>query len=171
LTEWNTGFGRRWAGVPARLFFDEDSIEVGHDWPDEIREALLSARCLLPIWSPEYFQSAWCVAEWRSFLKREKLIADSTRKACRLIIPVKFHDGSWFPEEAQRVQQLDLSAYTATTQAFWASQRADELDQLIKNFTPGLARIISQAPPHAPGWPVELAPPGDPPEGAGMVRL
>lgn len=159
-------------GSPVRFFFDEDSIEVGSDWPDEIRGALLGAKCLLPIWSPEYFHSPWCVAEWRSFLKREKTIAASGGKPCRLIFPIKFHDGSWFPEEAQRVQQLDLSSYAATTQAFWSSQRADELDQLIREgFAPNLARMISEAPPYTEGWPVDLAKPGRPPEGVGMARL
>lgn len=158
-------------GTPIRVFFDEESIEVGSDWPNEISEALLSAKCLLPIWSPEYFHSTWCVAEWKSFIKREILIADRGRPACRLIIPIKFHDGSWFPEEAQRVQQLDLSPYTATTQAFWNSHRADELDQLIKDFAPKLARAISQAPPYEAGWPVDLTKPDRPPEGVEMVRL
>jgi hypothetical protein len=158
-------------GVPIRVFFDEESIEVGSDWPDEIREALLSAKCLMPIWSPEYFQSTWCVAEWKSFVMRENLIASNARPACRLIIPIKFHDGSWFPNEAQRVQQLDLSPYTATTEAFWYSQRADELDQLIKAFAPKVARMISQAPPFEAGWPVDLAEPNRPPKGAEMARL
>ena len=42
-------------------------------------------------------------------MKREKLIADRGPTPCRLIVPIKFHDGRWFPEEARRVQQLDLS--------------------------------------------------------------
>lgn len=153
------------------FFFDEESIEVGGVWPDDIRDALLSARCLLPIWAPEYFHSAWCVAEWKSFLSREKLIAERTRQPCRLIVPVKFHDGSWFPPEAQRVQQLDLSSYTATTPAFWTSLRADELDQRIKSFVPNLARVVSGAPPYEAGWPVDLGEPGIPPTGVGMARL
>jgi hypothetical protein len=158
-------------GQQVAIFFDEDSIEIGDDWPDEIRDALLSAKCLLPVWSPEYFRSTWCVAEWRSFLMREELISSRGQAACRLIVPIKFHDGCWFPVEAQRVQQLDLSPYTATTQAFWASQRADELDQRIKRFTPNLARVVSQAPPHETSWPINLCEPVIPPSGIGMARL
>jgi TIR domain len=152
------------------VFFDEESIEVGDKWPDEIREALLTAKCLLPVWSPEYFHSKWCVAEWRSFLAREKLITDSG-KVCRLIVPIKFHDGRWFPAEAQRVQQLDLSRYTATTQAFWSSRRADELDQEIMRFAPALARVVSAAPPYEMGWPIDPGEPNNPPSGVGMPRL
>jgi hypothetical protein len=158
-------------GKKVYFFFDEESIEVGDNWPEMIRDALLSAKCLLPVWSPEYFQSTWCVSEWKSFLTREKLISSTKQKSCQLIVPIKFHDGSWFPAEAQRVQQLDLSPYTATTQAFWASQRADELDQRIKRFAPNLARVVSDAPPYEAGWPIEAGKPDDPPTGTGMARL
>jgi hypothetical protein len=158
-------------GRGVHFFFDEESIEVGDDWPDEIRDALLSAKCLLPVWAPEYFHSRWCVAEWKSFLAREQLISGRTQQRCRLTAPIKFHDGSWFPPEAQRVQQLDLSTYAGTTQAFWASPRADELDRRIMTFAPALARVISGAPPYEAGWPVDLGGPDDPPSGVGMARL
>jgi len=163
--------GQDMGGVPIEVFFDEDSIEVGSNWPDEIRTALLTAKCLLPIWSPEYFHSSWCMAEWKSFLRRERQIAGTDGSGCRLIFPIKFHDGVWFPEEARQVQQLDLSMYTGTTPAFWATQRADELDQLIKRSAPNLARLISSAPPYETAWPVDMAEPKRPPEGVGMARL
>lgn len=158
-------------GEGPRIFFDEDSIEVGDDWPEEIRAALLTAKCLLPIWSPEYFRSTWCIAEWKSFLTREKLLAARGRACSRLIVPIKFHDGHWFPPEAARVQQLDLSRYTATTDAFWESQRADELDQLIIKFAPMLAGAVAKAPPYEGNWPLDLGDPEPPPTGVEMVRL
>ena len=158
-------------GQRVGFFFDEDSIEVGDDWPYEIRDALLSTKCLLPIWSPEYFQSNWCNAEWKSFLEREKLVSGKRQKPCRLIAPIKFHDGCWFPKEAQRVQQLDLSRYAATTQAFWTSQRADELDQCLQKFAPNLARLVSEAPPYEKGWPIDLGEATRPPTDVEMARL
>ena len=27
---------------------------------------------MVSVWSPLYFQSSWCVSEWKSFLEREK---------------------------------------------------------------------------------------------------
>jgi hypothetical protein len=158
-------------GQDIKIFFDEDSIEVGDDWPDKIRDALISAKCLLPIWSPEYFHSRWCVAEWKSFLARERLVSGRTGRPCSLTAPIKFHDGSWFPPEAQRAQQLDLSALVGTTPAFWASQRAEELDERIRKFAKTLARVVSGAPSYEAGWPVDLGPPDDPPTDVGILRL
>jgi hypothetical protein len=163
--------GQNMNGKRPRVFFDEQSIEVGDAWPDEIKAALLSAKCLLPIWSPEYFQSAWCLAEWKSFLEREKLFMGRRHGACRLIIPIKIHDGKWFPQEAQRLTPLDLSRYAATTEAFWKTVRADELDQVLMDFAIKVAEFVRDAPDHEDGWPVDLPAPGGPPEDVEMVRL
>ena len=154
------------------LFVDMKNLEAGDAWPDAIREALVSSACLLPIWSPEYFQSASCVAEWRSFLSREKLITDRGQAASKLIVPIKFHDGKWFPPEAARVQQFDLSRFAATTDGFWETRRADELDQmLMRQVAPVLAEAVRGAPPFEPGWPVELGAPRQSPSDVELIRL
>jgi hypothetical protein len=158
-------------GHRVAIFFDEDSIEVGDDWPSEIRDSLRSAKCLLPVWSPEYFHSSWCMAEWKSFLARENLVSGRAQRPWRLTAPIKFCDGNWFPPEAQRTKQLDLSVYAATTRAFWSGPRADELDQRIIKFAPTLARIVSEAPEYEADWPVELGEPLAPPVGMRMPRL
>lgn len=101
-------------GDQARIFWDRD-IEVGDIWPEKLRDAVQKSKCLVPVWSPSYFQSAWCLSEWQSFLAREKRFAVSPR----LIAPVKYHDGEHFPEEARRVQWDDFSPYTATVRSFW----------------------------------------------------
>jgi len=158
-------------GRDVRIFFDASSIEVGRRWPREIRSALLRSRCLLAIWTPEYFRSPWCTAEWRSFLSREDVVRSSGSE-CQLILPLAVHDGRWYPPEAQEVQQFDLSRYYATTAAFWRSARADELDQkILHELVPNLARAIERAPAYAPNWPVVEPPPSASPEGTEMIRL
>ena len=156
----------------ARLFIDVDGIEAGEVWPEKIRHALQSAKCLMPIWTPEYFHSDWCVAEWRSFLAREKLIASRRKDPCRLIVPIKFHDGIRFPPEAANVEQFDLRDYAATTKAFWVTKRADELDQiLLTKVAPTLARAIEKAPDFDSDWPVDFGNPTAPPNDVRMIRL
>lgn len=149
-------------GHGVRFFVDQKSVEVGARWPDTLRDALLRAKCLLPVWSPEYFQSSWCLAEWRSFLAREQLHREKDPR-CRLIVPIKFHDGVWFPDEAKQVQQLDLCPYAATTEAFWRSPRADELDRHLMDFVPMLAEAVDSAPPFDPNWPIMAPDPAPPP--------
>jgi hypothetical protein len=159
-------------GRDVSIFFDAASIDVGRRWPQRLRTALQRSRCLLAIWTPEYFRSGWCTAEWRSFLERERLLREQTGADAELILPVAVHDGRWYPAQAQEVQQFDLSRFFATTPAFWVSARADELDQKIQNeLVPAMARAIERSPPFQPGWPLAEPSPSDPPEGTEMIRL
>ena len=60
----------------ARVFVDQESIELGDEWPETLQRALRRSKCLVCVWSPLYFQSDWCYSEWRSFQARERLLAE-----------------------------------------------------------------------------------------------
>lgn len=135
---------------PATVFVDSSDIDVGHRWPDSLRQALKSSRCLVCLWSPLYFQSAWCVSEWRSFLERERRFA---LRSHGLIAPLKFHDGAHFPPEAQTAQWLDVEQYSSILPVFWNTPRALELEDKLKLFAKSVAVMVGDAPPFA-DWPV-----------------
>jgi TIR domain len=151
--------GMSLGGADARMFFDTEVMKPGAPWPFVLQQAVRTSRCLLPIWSPAYFRSPWCVAEWHSFVARERLIGPDAS----LVVPITVHDGQWFPTEARRVECLDISQYAATTAAFWETRRADELDVLLRAFADDLARVVESAPPYQPDWPVLIEPPSTPP--------
>jgi hypothetical protein len=142
-------------GREPELFVDEDGIETGDRWPDTLRQALRLSRCMVCVWSPSYFQSRWCVSEWKSFLARERLLGPQSHG---LIAPMRFHDGEHFPEEAQVVEWTDIAAYTSTMPAFWASQRALELEDRLKEFAASVAHMIQRAPAFQADWPLEESP-------------
>jgi hypothetical protein len=146
--------GLELGGREPSLFVDEDSIETGDRWPDRLKEALKLSRCMVCVWSPSYFQSDWCVSEWKSFLAREKRLGMASHG---LIAPMRFHDGDHFPTEAQSVQWTDVAPYTSTVPAFWNSHRAIELEDKLKALAATLARIVQRAPQFQPDWPVEEA--------------
>src|SRR5436309_15438351 len=76
-------------GRYAKLFVDEDCIEVGDRWPEKLQQGLKLSRCMVCVWSPSYFQSSWCVSEWKSFLERERRTRIGPHG---LIAPLRFHD-------------------------------------------------------------------------------
>jgi hypothetical protein len=169
--EWTRGVHRRlqfWlsqeVGRETSLFVDEDCIETGDRWPERLQESLKLSRCMVCVWSPLYFQSDWCVSEWRSFLAREKRLNLTSHG---LIAPVRFHDGEHFPEEAREIQWTDVASYTYTVPAFWASQRALELEDRLKELARSLAKIVKGAPPFAPDWPIVQVPA----PGGGKIEL
>jgi hypothetical protein len=149
-------------GRPPRVFFDRDSIRVGDLWPDTLRRAIRTSRCMVALLSPQYFHQPWCVAEWTSFLTRQHRLAQSRTP---IIAPVRVHDGDWFPADAIAVQALDLSDHVGTTPAFWHTARADELDQMLRPFTRRVGQLVKNAPPFSADWPIEEPEPAKPPSG------
>src|ERR1700679_3339407 len=105
-------------GREVRMFVDEESVETGDRWPERLKEALKLSRCMIGLWSPEYFQSSWCVSEWESFRERERRL---NMQSHGLIAPLRFHDGEHFPAEAKNVQWTDVASYTSTVPAFWTT--------------------------------------------------
>ena len=134
-------------GTQAEVFVDESCIEIGDKWPDSIKHALKHSRCMVCVWSPSYFQSTWCVSEWKSFLEREKMVEIAPHG---LIAPLRFHDGEHFPTEARHVQSEDVALYAATVPAFWSSAKAIDLETKLKSFASAVAKIIQIAPPFRP---------------------
>lgn len=151
----------------ARMFVDEDGIETGDRWPEELRNALRSSRCLVCVWSPSYFRSEWCVSEWTSFLARESRMKLPSHG---LIAPMRFHDGEHFPEEARNVQWTDVAPFASTVPAFWTSQRALELEDCLRTFAHSVATIANNAPPFEADWPIIEASAVGPPR-IGLARL
>ncbi len=154
-------------GDPARVFFDTEAIEVGTQWRAELRRALLRSRCLMAVLSPEYFRSEWCLTEWSSFLARQRMLSGHP---VTVILPVKFCDGSFFPLEAQDMEQLDLSDHSSLMPAFWESPGALELERKLKPFAMRLAAAIDAAPDFQV-WPFESPPPSPAPVNVPMRRL
>jgi hypothetical protein len=90
------------------------------------------------------------MSEWLSFRERERVanLPDG------LIAPIKFHDGEHFPPEAQKRQWVDVSKYAFTFPAFWETERALELEDLLKDLAKDVSRMIANAPAFRPNWPV-----------------
>lgn len=135
------------------VFIDLD-IETGAAWPAKLRQALKNARCLVAVWSPEYFRSDWCLAEWQTMREREKLLGwRSEQNPQGLIYPVVFADGEHFPPEARAVQWRDLRAWNYGAPAFRDTVGFLDFDQQVQKLAGELAGMILTAPAWQ-DWPV-----------------
>src|SRR5436190_8436787 len=78
-------------GVAVPGFLDTTDIEPGDSWPDDLREALRTARAFVPILSPTYFDRLYCGKEWAVFSQRLSSQAGfRARRGLQLIQPVLF---------------------------------------------------------------------------------
>ena len=132
-----------------RAFLDTEDISTGDRWRQKIAGALNESRCMVCIWSPPYFRSKWCVAEWQTFNARAQ---EYNRE---IIVPARYHDGEYFPESAQAIQSRDFSKYTSLSPVFWKTELAMQFEQEhLKDYASEIAAAIHRAPEHTGNFPV-----------------
>lgn len=149
------GFLREELGDFPRIYFDEEQ-PVGVEWPRHLRNALLRSKMLVAVWSPPYFRSEWCVAEWQSMRAREAHLKLADRDPpVGLVFPVVFWDGKNFPVEAQRTQWHDLSRFSLPSPEFERTAEYVEFQRKVQRVAGDIARLLQSAPPWEDGWPVQ----------------
>ncbi len=141
-------------GYPAVVFRDAQDLKVGSAWKDEVVNALKSSVCLVPIWDPLYFRSAWCVSEWATFRTRNGPV-----------VPIAWGGTRHFPPAAKATQWLDLGNFAISNEGFRMAPTYVEFELMVKQFADEVAAAMEQAPAFDPEWPAivpdsePLAPP------------
>ncbi|GAA1989886.1 TIR domain-containing protein [Amycolatopsis minnesotensis] len=144
------------------IFFDEN-LHGGARWPLEVRRALQRARILVPVCSPKYFLSEWCLAEWHSMARREELVRTASPEESRtLIYPVIFCDSRNFPAYAHERRMQDLKTWNAPYEHFMASPAYLDFHHEVARIAEELEVLIERAPEWRPDWPVDMPAPGAP---------
>ncbi len=137
-----------------RIFIDSQ-IETGAEWPATLRRALIKSRCLLAIWSPEYFRSKWCEAELQSILLREQMLGLRTEEHPNgLIYAVLFAGAGCLPSKVQAIQYKDLSRWNYPYASFRKNPQFLFFDRKVQQMCRELAIMIQSAPPWQENWPV-----------------
>ncbi len=135
-----------------RIFLDTEQ-EIGVRWPDNLAYSLRRSRCLVAVWSVPYFHSAWCMAEWRSMLKRQQLLGMGTKDS--LVYPIVFADGDNFPTAARAVQaRFDLSRWAIPFPEFRETREYIPFFQAVGEVAKTLAARLDKAPAWQSDWPV-----------------
>lgn len=138
------------------IFLDAVDIPKGADWAACIKAALQDSKCLVPVWTPPYFASAWCCAEWTSMRMRETNFRVDRARGAGLVVPVVFFDGDDFPREATRTQYDGFHEYADLV----ATDRGQpsELNlrtKIRKDLLPSLLAAVSVAPKWVEGFPTD----------------
>lgn len=140
------------------IFFDRD-IDAGTPWPDHLVRALHRSRLLLAVWSPPYFTSRWCLAEWRTFLAREDAIRRSAPEISAdhppsLVYPIRYSDGDRFPADAKNVQQETIfSGWNYPDPQFAQTEKYLGFHDAVVQLARRIAQRLDEAPRWQPDWP------------------
>jgi hypothetical protein len=137
----------------ARIFLDTEALRGGVAWREELERALSASCCLVPIWSPPYFRSNYCLWEWHTFRQR----------GAGLVVPIGWTGSERFPEEAKQIQIRDFSPYAFTNPGLLRTEHGVGLQKAVRDLADDVARAIAAAPPYSAGDPrfrvAELPPP------------
>ncbi|MGB3443140.1 MAG: toll/interleukin-1 receptor domain-containing protein [Actinophytocola sp.] len=130
------------------VFLDLE-VETGAVWPSLLRDALARSKVLVAVWSPPYFHSPWCLAEWRTMEAREQALGGMTR----LVYPMRYSDGDNFPDDAKQRQHFDVRGVSNPFPTFAGSHRQADLFDTVRVIAAEVAKTITAVPPWRADWP------------------
>ena len=124
-----------------RIFCDYQSIPLGTQWPGVLRRGVQCSRAIVPIWAARYFRSAYCLAEWKSFVKR----------GADVVLPIFFTNPKetlkLFPGEAQTTQSEDFHMHAYWGEGFVKSEKYLAFLDDVRRFAKKVAAALDRAPP------------------------
>lgn len=134
-----------------RIFWDESSIDDGHVPRQDVLEALKHSICVVPVLSKYYFNSAWCSAEWKTFLDRSERIGGRS-----LTIPIKWHDSDDYERDFgdSAPKAGEFGDYRLTGPAWVKSELYVKFQQDIDRLARTLGKVINRPPSFDNTWPL-----------------
>lgn len=142
-----------------KLFFFPEQMRPGLKWPQQLKEGLAYSRCLISLWCPGYFQSEWCLREWRTMVRRERELKISlVGQRAGLVVPIVIGDGDTFPDEAKKTEWIDVKDYVIDGPGFRETKKYVEFQEKIKEWIPRIVKAIEMAPPWQETWLTERFP-------------
>jgi hypothetical protein len=138
-----------------QVFVDE-AIEPGARWREELRRSLGRSRLLLAIWSPLYFDSDYCMAEWGTMAARERVldVGGAHRPSTRLVFPIRYSDGESFPDAAKEIEQDEIfKDFRYPYPQFRDSQKYLPFHDAVVDLAQRITTRLPNVPPWDPDWP------------------
>jgi hypothetical protein len=150
----------------AKIFFDDKlrGASIGRVLVPVARQR---PRILVPVCSPKYFLNEWCLAEWHSMVRREKLAGMVSQG---LIYPVIFCDSENFPTYAHERQMQDLKAWNLPYPQFQDTIEYLGFHREVERIAVEIKQLIALVPEWRPDWPVHTPAP-DPPRTPHLPRF
>jgi hypothetical protein len=141
-------------GHEPKVFVDQE-METGTVWPNRLAQVLAGSKILVSIYSAQYFQSHWCQAEWESMAERERLLGLASPELTQgLILPVLYSDSQNFPEYGLDRMWHDMKGLDVPELMFQQSLDWLEFHRRMRGIATDIERLLKDAPPWQPDWPV-----------------
>ncbi|MBM7775980.1 hypothetical protein JOD54_006184 [Actinokineospora baliensis] len=142
-----------------RVYMDRLSIAKGAHWPSDLQQALLHSKMIVPLFTPPYFRSPWCMAEFHSMRARQKMLGiGGGRIPQGLIYPVLYSDSDNFPPEAREFSWWNFKDVSNPDPVFQMTRDFHRFHDRVAEFASDLAKVLEQVPEWEPDWPLVVTP-------------
>ncbi len=143
-------------GRTPRIFLDDSDVWSGQYWKEKIMGALPRSRIMICLWTPRYFESKWCEAEFRHFRDRHDILAKTpaTAKLPSILTPIRLSDGEYFSKDSTKHQiKHDFTPFLReglrTGTALW-----DDFEIAVINLAKYVVTVLENPSPAWQEWPV-----------------
>jgi hypothetical protein len=130
----------------ARVFLDVRTVRPGMAVDQTVQDALRDSKVLLAVFSPQYFDSGWCLTEFHTMLDRQ----NSTGQ--HIIYPLAVWDGNKYSADARNLNPLDYNKWGTLDRGMRRKRWNDTVRDLVKE----LETLILNSPQHDPTWTINL---------------
>jgi TIR domain-containing protein len=141
--------------APAPRVYVDKSMPRAVHWPSDLKKALRHSKVLIPVFSPPYFESPWCMAEWESMRARERLLGlASAERPQGLVYPILYSDSDNFPMAAKEISRWDFKDLAMPEPVFQKSRAWIRFHWRVSELAEDLVRLLREVPEWQPDWPL-----------------
>lgn len=141
-------------GAKPKVYVDRE-MRYGVHWPSDLQEALLHSKIMVQLLAPAYFESQWCLAEWRSMMARQRVLGLAGPGAPQgLICSVLYADSDTFPDEAKQTKWWNFKDYAYPDLSYQETREFNYFHGEVAKLARDLVQLLRQVPEWQPGWPV-----------------
>jgi hypothetical protein len=141
--------------APVPKVYIDRSMPRGVHWPSNLRKTLRHTKIIVPVFTPQYFASPWCLAELHSMREREKILGLGGLEVPQgLIYPILYSDSDSFPDEARERSWFDFKGLDMPEPVFQESRLFERFHKLVVEMAEDIARLLKQIPEWQADWPI-----------------
>lgn len=139
---------REQTGEAFPIFLDRDDLQWGENWKERIERALDVVTFLIPVITPNFFQSSVCRLELERFVYREKELGHKG-----LILPIYYIDTPLLNDPARRAMDQLAQVIGARQYADWRALRlqdfnSPDVQKGIEQLAAQISSALKQATSH-----------------------
>jgi FxsC-like protein len=114
------------AGIEETVgFLDEQNVQIGQRWSNELTDALATCGCLIAMLSPRYFRRDYCGREWWLFTDRLASYERRWNRAVPALLPVRWIPMSRMHPLAAEIQSANAGLGGSTYLEYGLRQMLD----------------------------------------------